>query len=91
MSNRERNIRRILEPPRRTLVQRFRAVMWEVEEWWCRHVTQRDLYRLLDAARIKTPSEWDTAQFREESMRWLAQRIEGVERSKDAEGGDGTP
>lgn len=28
------------------------GLAFEVEEWWCRHVTQRELYRNLDAMRI---------------------------------------
>jgi hypothetical protein len=37
-----------MNPRKRKLRDRVRGVAWEVEEWWCRHVTQRELYRRLD-------------------------------------------
>jgi hypothetical protein len=91
LSIRERNIQRILNPPRRTLWERVRAGVWEVEEWWCRHVTQRARYRMLDAARITTPPEWDTAQHREESLRRLAERIQADGQSGQCSADDQMP
>lgn len=49
---RARNIERIMNPPAPTFRDRARRVLRGVEEWWCRHVTQRRLYRLLDRARL---------------------------------------
>jgi hypothetical protein len=48
----QRNRERILHPPKLSLWDRFMNQLFEVEEWWCRHVTQRELYRHLDAMRI---------------------------------------
>jgi hypothetical protein len=45
---RERNIARVMNPRKRRLWDRIMGIAWEVEEWWCRHVTQRELYRQLD-------------------------------------------
>ncbi|MEU6959558.1 hypothetical protein [Streptomyces chrestomyceticus] len=56
VSNEERNIMRLLHPPRPTLLDRLRRVLFAAEEWWCRHVTDRELYRLLDRARL--PPDW---------------------------------
>ena len=50
--NIQRNRERILNPPKPSLWDRAAGAAWAVEEWWCRHVTQRDLYRRLDAMRL---------------------------------------
>ena len=50
--NRKRNIERIMNPPKPSLWDRIAGVAWEVEEWWCRHVSQRELYRRLDGLRV---------------------------------------
>jgi hypothetical protein len=75
LSNRERNIQRILHPPKPTVLERLRCSAWAVEEWWRRHITQRELYRRLDGARIVVPAEWNTPEFRAESLRRLAEDI----------------
>lgn len=46
--NRWQNMNRILYPPQLTLRERLSTWAWKVEETWCRHVTQRELYRCLD-------------------------------------------
>ncbi|WP_320777703.1 hypothetical protein [Streptomyces sp. CRN 30] len=51
--NRQRNIRRILDPPRPTPTDHFWRLRSTIEEWWCRHFTQRDLYRLLDRSLLR--------------------------------------
>ncbi|QUI30715.1 hypothetical protein H9W91_07465 [Streptomyces alfalfae] len=51
LSNVERNVQRILHPPKPTLRDQFWRACWKVEEWWCRHVSQRELFRQLDAMR----------------------------------------
>lgn len=48
--NRIRNLRRLRNPRRRTLGDRLWAPFSRLVDWWCRHVTQRELYRRLDAA-----------------------------------------
>lgn len=50
--NRQRNIERILNPPKPSLWERAALLSWAIEEFWCRHVTQRELYRLLDGLRM---------------------------------------
>jgi hypothetical protein len=50
--NIRRNRERIFNPPKPTLRDRVAGFFWAIEEWWCRHVTQRELARLLDNARI---------------------------------------
>jgi hypothetical protein len=50
--NIRRNRERIFNPPRPTLRDHAAGFFWAIEEWWCRHVTQRELYRLLDNARV---------------------------------------
>lgn len=52
--NRQRNIEWIMNPPKSSLLDRIMGVAFAVEEWWCRHVSQRELYRRLDAARLVT-------------------------------------
>ena len=51
LSNYERNVRRILNPPPRTLADRLDVRLSRAENAWCRHVTQRELFRQLDALR----------------------------------------
>ncbi|MER6380735.1 hypothetical protein ABT274_12225 [Streptomyces sp. NPDC001127] len=72
LSNRERNIQRILNPPKPTLRDRTRRVRWAAEEWWQRHVTQRDLYRRLDAAgrifRANPRDDWGAPEHAEHSL-----------------------
>jgi len=46
--NRLRNTERIRNPPKPSLQDRIMGLVSRVEEWWCRHVTQRELYRRLD-------------------------------------------
>ncbi|WP_419996935.1 hypothetical protein [Streptomyces boninensis] len=36
------------------LRERIAAACWTVEQWWGRHVTQRELIRQLDRARLAT-------------------------------------
>ncbi|MBM9504514.1 hypothetical protein [Actinacidiphila acididurans] len=50
---RARNIERILNPPKPSMWNRFMGgVVDPIEEWWCRHVWQRELYRHLDGMRL---------------------------------------
>ncbi|WP_405614362.1 hypothetical protein OG292_16605 [Streptomyces sp. NBC_01511] len=51
LSNYERNVRRILNPPPPTLGDRLHLLLGRAENVWCRHVTQRELFRQLDALR----------------------------------------
>lgn len=52
--NRERNVRRV-NPPFRVPYDWFVGLLWAAEEWWCRHVTRRELYEQLDSMRILEP------------------------------------
>ncbi|PCG86330.1 hypothetical protein CIB93_08805 [Streptomyces sp. WZ.A104] len=52
MSNYERNVQRILNPPSPTILDRIARLAWGLEELWCRHVAQRELYRQLDVLRL---------------------------------------
>ncbi|GGP44137.1 hypothetical protein GCM10010214_16270 [Streptomyces abikoensis] len=67
LSNYERNVQRILFPPRPTLGQRLRRAAYAIEESWHRHVWSRELYRRLDNLRAMVeaprPPEWDTPEF----------------------------
>lgn len=67
--NRARNIERIMTPPEPTPRDRIRAWPWAAEEWWCRHVTQRELHRQLDALRITLDRR--TAGYEEEGWQRL--------------------
>ncbi|MEU1629345.1 hypothetical protein ABZ746_29325 [Streptomyces sp. NPDC020096] len=64
LSNYERNVQRFLNPPSPSLRDRIGGVVFAVEEFWCRHVTQRELYRRLDDLRDQVqaslPAGWDT-------------------------------
>lgn len=63
LTNRERNIQRILHPPGPTLPERLGRPVRAAEDRWCRHVSQRELHRQLDAMalafRASRPTEWD--------------------------------
>lgn len=52
---------------------------WWAEEWWCRHVSQRGLYRLLDEAaqhyREREPDFDLTPQVREAALRRIAHQF----------------
>ncbi|MFH8747264.1 hypothetical protein ACH4GK_08485 [Streptomyces rimosus] len=52
ISNEERNIRRLLNPPRPTLRDRLLSAAYAVEELWHRRVSYREIYRILDRARL---------------------------------------
>ncbi|MFH8592387.1 hypothetical protein [Streptomyces rimosus] len=60
LSNEERNIQRLLNPPRPTLRDRLLSAAYVAEEWWFRHVSDRELYRLLDRARL--PPDWGASR-----------------------------
>lgn len=79
--NRERHIERIMSPPKRTLRNDIMGFTWEVKEWWCRHVTQRDLYRQLDNF-ILVEQRYGLA----EALRRL--RVEYQNSASDDEGSD---
>lgn len=51
LTNYERNVQRILNPPPATLRERVGHVLYVLESLLCRHVTYRALYRHLDAMR----------------------------------------
>lgn len=56
--NIRRNTERILNPPKPSLWERVvMRRIYAAEKFWCRHVTQRELYRLLDGARLVQPSD----------------------------------
>ncbi|MFH8597541.1 hypothetical protein [Streptomyces rimosus] len=57
LTNEERNIRRLLNPPRPTLRDRLLSAAYAVEELWHRHVSDREIYRILDRARL--PPDWN--------------------------------
>lgn len=75
----ELNQQRILNPPRPSLGQWSREAWYLVEEWWRRHVNQRELYRRLDAMsrtfRAQFPPEWDTPEYASERLRRLGERL----------------
>jgi hypothetical protein len=62
LTNRERNIQRISNPPKPTANDRWHLALMAIEEWWGRHVSRREIYRRLDMAgcligRRNTPKE----------------------------------
>lgn len=71
LSNYERNVRRILNPPPRTLADRLHVLLSRVENVWCQHVTQRELFRQLDALRdaMNHPARWPAGRRRPSSGR----------------------
>ncbi|MFC6062833.1 hypothetical protein [Streptomyces ochraceiscleroticus] len=75
----ELNVQRLLNSPRRTLVERARSAWWAAEDWWCRHVTERELHRhldgLRDAFRSQLPPEWETPEHDADMLRRLTERI----------------
>ncbi|MFI8997014.1 hypothetical protein [Streptomyces sp. NPDC053542] len=78
-TNQELNVQRLLNPPRRTLFERARPAWWAAEDWWCRHVTERALYRhldgLRDAFRVQLPPEWGAPEHDAEALQRLNERI----------------
>lgn len=50
--NRQRNLERLLHPPGPTLAGRWWSLVSAVEGLWGRHVSQRELYRMFDDARL---------------------------------------
>jgi hypothetical protein len=72
LSNYERNVQRILNPASPSLHDRMGQAVRAVEEFWCRHVTQRELYRRLDNLRdliqATYPAEWDTPGYAERNL-----------------------
>jgi hypothetical protein len=49
---------RVLNPPKQTLAEKLVCVIYRLDAWKCRHITQRDLHRRLDRARLQfTPPE----------------------------------
>lgn len=76
LSNYERNMQRIMHPPKPTLRDQFWGACWWLQRQWCRHVTQRELHRRLDGARLLVgaarPPEWDAPEFTERSLQRLA-------------------
>ncbi|MGW6308268.1 hypothetical protein [Streptomyces niveus] len=97
LSNYERNVRRILNPPPRTLSDRLRLLLNRVENAWCRHVTQRALFRQLDALREAmnhaAPPESLTlatdAEVRARLARLAADQHEATGRRPDPQRGSG--
>lgn len=81
LSNYERNVQRLLNPPAPTFRDRVGGVLGAVEELFCRHVTQRGLYRQLDAAGAlyralsRWPPERDTQEFVEHGLRRIAEAL----------------
>lgn len=60
--NRARNIARIariMNPPKPALADRIRRRAYEVRDLWQRHVSQRELTRMLDRARLVPRPERD--------------------------------
>ena len=56
--NIRRNTERTLNPPKPSLWERVvMRRIYAAEEFWCRHVTQRELHRVLDGARLAMPSD----------------------------------
>ncbi|MET9557189.1 hypothetical protein [Streptomyces sp. NPDC006645] len=55
LSNYERNIRRILNPPPLTLRDRLHLVAGRAENLWWRHVTRRELFRQFDTLKCAAP------------------------------------
>lgn len=75
MSNYERNVQRILNPPPPTLRERVGRILWGLEEFWCRHVTQRELYRRLDNARLLIQASMPPDRHSAEQLERSLQRI----------------
>ncbi|WP_405642551.1 hypothetical protein [Streptomyces uncialis] len=49
-------------PPPPTLGERVRRVARRMEEFWHRHVTERELHRLLDRLRLLAPEDEPPAE-----------------------------
>ncbi|MEX2984279.1 hypothetical protein [Streptomyces sp. C36] len=75
ISNRERNIQRILNPPGPTFRDEVGRIVGAVEEYWCRHVTQRELYRRLDGIRLATWSALQPDRYTLEDLQRGLQRL----------------
>lgn len=77
-------------PGQHTLRHRIRegvaAAAFPVEEWWCRHVTQRRLYRHFDAFRRAGAS----AEL-PDNLVWLAQALELLEQAEQQRRGKPAP
>ncbi|MFD7015857.1 hypothetical protein [Streptomyces sp. NPDC059928] len=83
-------MQRILHPPRPTLREQLLLACWWVEELWCRHVWQRELYRRLDrlreTVRAARPPEWDTPEYAERSLQRLAARLAADSNGRQQDG-----
>lgn len=51
---RARNRELIFKGAKPTLRDRTMLLTWAVEDFWCRHITHRELYRRLDSLRTRT-------------------------------------
>ena len=63
----------------RRLSELLTAWFWALREQWRRHISMRELHRRLDALRaahaVLFPPEWDTPEFRAESLRRIAAEV----------------
>lgn len=80
LSNYERNVQRILFPPRPTLGQRLLQAAYTIEEAWRRHVRNRELYRRLDSLRAlyqaAYPPEQCVLEFAERGLQHIQDAVQ---------------
>ncbi|MGW7004172.1 hypothetical protein ACWGCW_15465 [Streptomyces sp. NPDC054933] len=77
---------RILNPPSPSLRDRMGQAVFAVEEFWCRHVTQRELYRRLDdlrdQVRASFPTGWDTPRNAERDLQRIRNAVAAERRQR---------
>ncbi|MEU3350757.1 hypothetical protein [Streptomyces sp. NPDC037389] len=87
LSNYERNMQRILFPPRPTLGQQLRRAAYAIEEAWHRHVRNRELYRRLDSLRAPHQAtcwpEQYTPEFAERGLQRLKEAVARREKARE--------
>lgn len=79
-SNVQRNICLIwCEPPPVPLAERIRRTAWRLEQFWARHVTDREACRRLDRLRLLAPEHpWSPEEGLGRARRNTSARAEGL-------------